>query len=182
MPPMSRPLMTAWVTVSSIVRPAALGFHQRRAGVFLREDAGEIAVLPLHADGPAVDVLAVRAKLHLATRGHRGDSGGDVESRQRVADLLRLGGAGALQRIRDHEGLRDQAAGIFEQEVAGALPVFGVHFLRVLVHVVVPVRHALQALGELADVLVEIRNDKAAGPAVDRDVEPDLLDGPYDQY
>ena len=153
----------------------------RRAGVFLREDAGEIAVLPLHADGTAIDVFAIRAELDLAARCHRGIAGGDVERRQRLAHLLRIGRACALQRIGDHVGLRHQAAGIFEQEIAGALLVFGVHLLRVVVHVVIPVRYALQAFGELADVLVEVRNDETAGTAVDRDVEADLLHRAHDQ-
>ncbi len=94
---------------------------------------------------------------------------------------MRIGRGRPLERVGDHEGLRHQAARIFEQEFAGALLVFGVHLLGVGVHVVVPVRHALQALRELPDVLVEVRNDEAAGTAVDRDIEADLLDGSHDQ-
>src|SRR6202012_1299051 len=105
MPPMSRPLITAWTTVSSMGKvPPVSGLEQRRARVFLGEDAGEVAVLPLHADRAAVDVLAVGTELHLAARRHRGIAGGDVERRERIADLLRIGGAGALQRVRQHEG------------------------------------------------------------------------------
>src|ERR1700712_3456505 len=103
MPPMSRPLMTAWATVSHIWLNRRLGFHQRSAGIFLGEYAGEVAVLPLHADGTAVDVLAVGPELDLAARRHRRKTGGDVERGQGLAHLLRIGGAGALQRIRDHE-------------------------------------------------------------------------------
>src|SRR6185437_12366577 len=171
----------AWATVSNIAATALLRLDHRGAGKFLREDAGEVAVLPLHADRAAVDVLAVGAEFYLAARRHRRVAGGDVERRQRLAHFDGIGRSGALQRIRQHEGLGDQAAGIFEQEVAGALLVFDVHLLGIVVHVVVPVRHALQALGELADVLVEIRNHKPAGTAVDRDVEADLLYGTDDQ-
>src|ERR1700712_2826028 len=112
MPPMSRPLMTAWATVSHIWLNRRLGFHQRSAGIFLGEYAGEIAVLPLHADGTAVDVLAVGPELHFSARRHRCITGGDVERGHCVANLLRIGGSRALQRVGDHEGLCDQAAGI----------------------------------------------------------------------
>src|ERR1700749_1596211 len=121
MPPISRPLITAWATVSSIGLSAASGLEQRGARVFLREDADEIGVLPLHANRLAVDVLAVGAELYLATGRHRGVAGGDIERRQRLAHLLRIGGSGTLHRVGQHESLRDQAAGIFEGEVAGAL-------------------------------------------------------------
>src|SRR4051812_40627667 len=125
MPPMSRPLMTAWTTVSTIGFPPGSGLEQGRARIFLREDAGEIAVLPLHADGTAMDVLAVGPELHLAAGRHRGKAGRDVERRQGFAHLLRFGRSGAFQRVGDHVGLRYEAAGIFKQEVAGALLVFG---------------------------------------------------------
>src|SRR5262245_20704019 len=105
MPPMSRPLMTAWTTVSSIATVRRSGLQQRGAGVVLGEDAGERGVLPLHADRPAVDVLAVGAELHLTARRLRGKARGDVERRQGLAHLLRIGGGGALQRIGDHVGL-----------------------------------------------------------------------------
>src|SRR5665213_4519316 len=146
MPPMSRPLITAWATVSHIWLDRRSGFQERLAGVVLRENTGEVAVLPLHAERAAVDILAVGTELDLAAGRHRSIAGGDVERRQRRANFLRVGGGGALQRVGDHEGLRHQAAGIFEQEYAGALLVFGVHFLAIGVHVVVPVRHALQTL------------------------------------
>src|SRR5450432_3296483 len=113
---MSRPLMTAWATVSHIWLDRVLRFQERRAGIFLGKDTGEIAVLPLHADRAAVNVLAVRTELDLAARRHRRIAGGDVERRQGFVYLLWIGGACALQRIGQHEGLRDQAAGIFEQE------------------------------------------------------------------
>src|SRR5665213_4412013 len=71
MPPMSRPLMTAWATVSHIWLDRSLHLQQWLAGVFLRENAGEVAVLPLHADRAAIDVLAVRSELDLAARRHR---------------------------------------------------------------------------------------------------------------
>src|SRR5580704_17057929 len=105
MPPMSRPLMTAWATVSSIASDRRSGFQERLAGVFLGEDAGKIAVLPLHAEWPAVDVLAVGPELHFSARRHRGIARGDVERRQRLAHLLRIGRAGAFQRIGQHIGL-----------------------------------------------------------------------------
>src|SRR6185437_11534775 len=126
MPPMSRPLMTAWATVSNIAATALLRLDHRSAGKFLREDAGEIAVLPLHADRAAVDVLAVGPEFYFAAGRHRGIAGGDVERRQRLAHFHGIGGSRALQRVRQHEGLRHQAAGIFEQEVAGALLVLDV--------------------------------------------------------
>src|ERR1700751_2769233 len=154
MPPMSRPLMTAWTTVSSIAVLPGSALDQRRAGLVLREDAGEIAVLPLHPDGPAIDVFAVRPELHLAARRHCRKAGGHIECRQRLAYLLRIGRARALQRIRQHEGLGDEATGIFEQEITGALLELLVHLLGIGVDVVIPVRDALQAVGELADVLV----------------------------
>src|SRR3979490_1968135 len=106
MPPMSRPLMTAWATVSHISLDRRSGFHQRGAGVFLRKHAGEIAVLPLHADGAAVDVLAVGPEFYLAARRHRRKARRDIERRQRLAHLLWIGGCGALHRVGDHEGLR----------------------------------------------------------------------------
>src|SRR5437764_84107 len=117
MPPMSRPLITACARVSSIPR-GALALDQRGAGILFREHAGEITILPLHADGMTVDVLAVRPELHLATRAHRGITRGDIERRERIAHLLRIGRGGALERVRQHEGLRDETAGIFEQELA----------------------------------------------------------------
>src|SRR5437588_6021067 len=123
MPPMSRPLMTACAKVSSIGRYGVLSFRQRRAGVLFRKYAGEIAVLPLHADGVAVDVLAVGAKLHLAPGTHRGIARRDIERRERIAHLLRIGRGGALERIGKHEGLRYETAGIFEQELAVSLPI-----------------------------------------------------------
>src|SRR5580698_3775604 len=104
MPPMSRPLMTAWTTVSNIVATALLGLDHRGAGKFLRENAGEVAVLPLHADRAAVDVLAVGTELDLAARRHRGIAGGDVERRQRLTHFLRIGRSRALQCVRQHEG------------------------------------------------------------------------------
>src|ERR1700694_3429574 len=126
MPPMSRTLMTAWATVSNIVLTRLLSFHQRRAGVFLRKDAGQIAILPLYADRVAVNILAVGSELHFSARRHRRVTGGDIERGQCLANLLRVGGGRPLQRAGDHEGLRDQAAGIFEQEFAGALLVFDI--------------------------------------------------------
>src|SRR5664279_4080618 len=101
---MSRPLMTAWATVSHIWLDRVLGFQERRAGIVLGKDAGEIAVLPLYADRPAIDVLAVGAELYLSARRHRRIAGGDVERRQGFAHLLRIGGARALQRVGQHEG------------------------------------------------------------------------------
>src|SRR5882672_11845723 len=181
MPPMSRPLMTAWASVSYIELDPASGFHQRRAGIFLREYAREVTILPLHADRAAVDILAVGAELDLAAGRHRRIAGGNVERRQGLADLLRIGGSRALKRIDQHEGLRDQAAGIFETEFAGALLEFRIHLLGVVADVVIPVRHALQALGRLADVLVKIGHYEAAGAAVDRNVQANLPDGPHDQ-
>src|SRR5258707_15341669 len=106
MPPMSRPLMTAWATVSHIWLDRLLDFQQRLAGVFLREHTGEIAVLPLHPDRAAVDVLAVRPEFHFSARRHRRVAFGDIERRQRFAVLLRIGGSRAFQGIRDYEGLR----------------------------------------------------------------------------
>src|SRR6202035_6030636 len=129
MPPMSRPLMTAWATVSHIWLDRRSGFQERLARVFLREHAGEIAVLPLHADRAAVDVLAVGSEFYLSARRHRRIARRNVERGQSVAHLLRIGGGGAFQRIGQHEGLRDQAAGIFEEEFAGTFLVFGVHLL-----------------------------------------------------
>src|ERR1700692_2983662 len=99
MPPMSRPLITAWASVSHIELTAALSFHQRRALVFVREDAGEIAVLPLHPDRMAVDVLAVGTELHLSAGRHRVIAPRNIERGQRFANLLRIGGARALARV-----------------------------------------------------------------------------------
>src|ERR1700750_544180 len=96
MPPMSRPLMTAWASVSHM--PVCLEFQQRCAGVFLRKHAGEIAVLPLHADRSAVDVLAIGSESNLAARRHRGVAGGDIERRQGFTDFLRIRGSRAFQR------------------------------------------------------------------------------------
>src|ERR1700730_14387565 len=129
MPPMSRPLMTAWATVSHISKQPVLRFHQRLAGGFLRKHAGQSAILPLHADRVTINVLAVRPELYLAARRHRRIARGDIERRESFANLLRIGGAGALERVKQHEGLRDQAAGIFEQEFTGALLVFVIHLL-----------------------------------------------------
>src|SRR6202163_5141538 len=103
MPPMSRPLMTAWASVSNM--SVRLEFQERCAGVFLRKHAGEIAVLPLNADRSAVDVLAIGAEFDLAARRHRGVAGGDIERRQGFADFLRIGGSRAFQRVGQHEGL-----------------------------------------------------------------------------
>src|SRR6185312_277236 len=113
--------MTAWATISSIASERRLALDQRRARVFLREDAGEVAVLPLHADRTAVDVLPVGAELDLAAGRHRRVARRDVERRQSRAHLLRIGRGRPLERIGQHKGLRDEAAGIFEQEFAGAL-------------------------------------------------------------
>src|SRR3979490_801106 len=99
MPPMSRPLMTAWATVSHIDPDRPSDFHQRLAGVFFREDAGEIAALPLHPNGAAVDILAVGPELDLAARRHRRIAGGDVEARQRCANLLRIGRSRAFEGV-----------------------------------------------------------------------------------
>src|SRR3954454_242360 len=104
MPPMSRPLMTAWATVSHM-RSTGSGFHHRRARVRLGEDAGEIAVLPLNANGVAIDVLAVGSELDLAARCHRRIAGGYVERRQSLANFLRIGRARSFQRIGEHERL-----------------------------------------------------------------------------
>src|SRR5580698_9810298 len=103
MPPMSRPLMTAWATVSHIWLDRCSGLQERLAGVFLGEHAGEVAVLPLHADRAAVDVLAVGSEFYFSARRHRGIARGDVERGQGGADLLRIGGGGAFQRIGQHE-------------------------------------------------------------------------------
>src|SRR5689334_18535132 len=180
-PPMSRPLMTAWATVSHIWINRLLGFHQRGPRVFLRKDAGEIAVLPLHPDRVTVDVLPVRPDLDPSAGRHRGVTGGDIERGKGFAYLLRVRRACAFERIRQHEGLGNQAAGIFEQEFSGSLLEFGVHFLGILADIMIPVRHALQSFGKLADIFVEIRNDEAAGAAVDRNVETELFDGANDQ-
>ena len=94
---------------------------------------------------------------------------------------MRIGRRRPLERVRNHERLRDETAGILEEKLAGPLLVFGVHFLRVVVHVVVPVRDALQAFRQFADVLVEVGNDEAAGAAIDRDVEAELFDRAHDQ-
>src|SRR5258708_9053910 len=102
MPPMSRPLMTAWATVSNIAWARASGLDHRGAGKFLGEDAGEVAVLPLHADRAAVDVLAVGTELHLAARRHRRIAGGDVKRRERIADLLPIGTTRACQLVCQH--------------------------------------------------------------------------------
>src|SRR5439155_454074 len=111
--------------------------HQRRARLVGGKDAGEVALLPLHADRMAMDVLAVGPELDLAARTHRGIAGGNVERRQGVPHLLRIGRAGALERVGDHEGLRHQAARIFEEKFAVPLLVFGVDLLRVGVDVVI---------------------------------------------
>src|SRR5471032_24864 len=100
MPPMSRPLMTAWATVSNIAIDAS-GFQQRCAGVVLREHAGEITVLPLHADGAAVDVLAVGPEFYPSARRHRRVALGDIERGQRLTHFLRIGRGRPLQRIRE---------------------------------------------------------------------------------
>src|SRR6476646_162164 len=163
---MSRPLMTAWATISSIALYDASGFHQRRASVRLREDACQIAVLPLHPDRIAVDVFAIRPELHFPAGGHRCVTRRDVECRESVTYFLRIGRPWPFKRIGDDEGLRDQATGIFEEEVPGSLLVFDVHLLRVGIHVVVPVRHALQAFREFADVLVAIGIDETTGTTV----------------
>src|SRR5271169_2727914 len=105
---MSRPLMTAWATVSHIWLDRLLGFHQRCAGIFLREDAGEVAVLPLHPDRVSVNVLAVGPELDLSARRHGRVSGRDVERRQGLTDLLRVCRARAFERVRQHERLSDQ--------------------------------------------------------------------------
>src|SRR5258708_19697302 len=88
---MSRPLITAWATVSNIYIDRLSGFHQRCAGVFLREDAGQIAVLPLHADRAAVHVLAVRSELYFSARRHCREARGDIDRRARFATLFRIG-------------------------------------------------------------------------------------------
>src|SRR5258706_16265740 len=119
MPPMSRPLMTACATISTMRR--RLRLQQRRAGVFLRKHAGKVPFLPLHADRMAVDVLPVRTELHPSARGHRRVAIRHVQRGKGVAHLLRIGGSYALERIGEHEGLRDEPAGILEDEVAGAL-------------------------------------------------------------
>src|ERR1700737_547548 len=105
MPPMSRPLMTAWATVSHIDLNRLLGFHQRRAGLFLGEDAGQIPVLPLYADGAAVSVLAVGAELDPSARCHGRIARRDVERRQRLANLLLIGRAIPFARVAQHECL-----------------------------------------------------------------------------
>src|SRR6476469_6167465 len=117
---MSRPLMTAWATISSIGW-RALRLHQRRTGVFLREDARQVAFLPLHADRVAINVLAVGTELHFSARRHCGIAGRHVERRERLAHLLRIGRLRPLERVDDHERLRDEAAAVLEQEFAVAL-------------------------------------------------------------
>src|ERR1700730_192401 len=96
MPPMRRRLMTAWASVSHM--SIRLELQDRCAGVFLRKHAGEIAVLPLHADRPAVDVLAIGAEFDVRARSHRGVAGGDIERRQGFADFLRIGGTSPVSR------------------------------------------------------------------------------------
>src|SRR3984885_9468235 len=100
MPPMSRPLMTAWATVSNMRFARVSGFQQRCALVFFREDAREISVLPLHPDRMGVDVLAVGPELDLAARTHRGKPRRHVERSDCVAHLLRIGRRGPFERIR----------------------------------------------------------------------------------
>src|SRR4051812_44133577 len=102
MPPMSRPLMTAWATVSHM-RSTGSGFHDRRARVRLGEDAGEIAVLPLDANGVAIDVLPIWSELDLSTRCHRRIARGHIELRQRFANFLRIGRRRPFQRVGEHE-------------------------------------------------------------------------------
>src|SRR5215469_11492239 len=104
MPPMSRPLITAWARISSMAADGS-GFEQRRAGIRLWEHARQVAVLPLHADRVGVDVLAVGAEFDLAARTHGSKAGGHIERRERLAHLLRIGGLRAFQGVGDHEGL-----------------------------------------------------------------------------
>src|SRR4029077_13684104 len=105
----------------------------------------------------------------------------NVECREGVTYFLRIGRPCTFKRIGGHGRLCDQGTSIFGEEVTGSLLVFDIHFVRVGIHVVVPVRHALQAFREVADVLVEIGNDETAGAAVDRDIKADLFDRPDDQ-
>src|SRR5581483_2696678 len=113
---MSRPLTTACTTIANIVVwtsrwRSSLRFQQRLARILFGEDRGEIAILPLHADRMRVDVLAVRAELHLSAGTHRRIARGNVEGRERIADFLRIGRRRTLKRVGKHEGLRHQPAG-----------------------------------------------------------------------
>src|SRR5690242_20728829 len=101
-PPMSRPLMTAWATVSHIWINRLLGFHQRGPRVFLRKDAGKIAVLPLHADRVTIDVLAVGSDLYPAAGRHGGITGGDIQCGEGFANFLRVRRACPFERVRQH--------------------------------------------------------------------------------
>src|SRR5437899_11113335 len=98
MPPMSRPLMTAWATVSHVSSTGS-GFHDRRARVRFGEDAGEIAILPLHPDRMAVNVLAVGPEFDFSAWRHRRVAGRHIQRRQGVANLLRIGRSRPFQRI-----------------------------------------------------------------------------------
>src|SRR4029078_27756 len=111
---MSRPLMTAWATISSIALYDASGFDQRRTSVRFREDACQIAVLPLHPDRIAVDVLAIRPELHLAAGGHRCVTRRDVECRESVTYFLRIGRPCAFKGIGDLEGVCGACVSILE--------------------------------------------------------------------
>src|ERR1700686_833376 len=99
MPPMSRPFTTAWASVASIGRVTALGFHQRRARVFLGKYGREVAVLPLDPDRMSVDVLAVGTEFNFPARTHRGVARGDVERRDGIAHFLRIGRRRPLERV-----------------------------------------------------------------------------------
>src|SRR6516162_5790124 len=166
---------------SASAPPPVSGFDQLGAGFVLGKDGGQIAMLPLHADRMGVNVLAVGTEFHLAAGAHCGVTGRDVERGDGVAHFLWIGRCGALKRVGNHECLRNKAAGIFEQELAKLLLIGGIDLLRVVVDVVVPVRHAEQPLCGVADVSVEIRNDEATGATIDGDLQIDLFDCANDQ-
>ena len=124
-------------------------------------------MLPLHPDRMRVDILAVRAELHLPARTHRGVATRDVEGCERLTHFLRLGRGRALKRISDHECLSDETTRILEQKLAVLLLVRRIHRLGIGINIMVPMRNAQQALRSIADVLVKVRNNKAARATVD---------------
>jgi len=109
---MSRPLMTAGQCSTSKLDPASGFISGARASS--SGNARKVPFCHCRSTGGR-DISAVGGDFTLPP-GASPHSRRNVERRQGLADLLRIGGSRALKRIDQHEGLRESGRGIFETE------------------------------------------------------------------